>query len=64
MFNIDPVCKKKLRRKEAYGIVKYGGTAYHLCCKACQEEFVRNPLPHIPDGAPGTPRITPRSGYN
>ena len=38
MFKIDPVCKKKLRRKQEYGIVKYGGTVYHLCCQACQME--------------------------
>lgn len=50
MFNIDPVCKKKLRRKEEYAILKYGGNAYHLCCKACKEEFQKNPIQYIPKG--------------
>lgn len=50
MFNIDPVCKKKLRRKQEYAILKYGGGNHYLCCKACKEEFEKNPLKHIPDG--------------
>lgn len=50
MFNIDPVCKKRLRRKEEYAILRYGGNVFHLCCRACKEEFERNPLKYIPDG--------------
>lgn len=50
MFYTDPVCKKKLRRKQEYAIIKYGGVVYHLCCKACKEEFERRPLQHIPNG--------------
>ncbi|HBT91878.1 MAG TPA: YHS domain-containing protein, partial [Candidatus Veblenbacteria bacterium] len=42
MFIIDPVCKKKLRRKQEYAILKYGGSTYYVCCKVCQEEFERN----------------------
>ena len=50
MFRIDPVCKKKLRRKEEYAILKYGGDAYYLCCKTCKEEFQKSPIKYIPDG--------------
>ncbi len=50
MFYIDPVCKKKLRRKEEYAILRYGGNVYHLCCKACKEEFQKHPMDFIPEG--------------
>lgn len=50
MFYIDPVCKKKLRRKEEFAILKYGGNVYHLCCRACKEEFEKHPAEYIPDG--------------
>ena len=46
---IDPVCRKKLRKKEEYAIIKYGGNIYHLCCKSCKEAFEQNPLKYIPD---------------
>jgi YHS domain-containing protein len=51
MFHIDPVCKKKLRRKEEYAILRYGGGIYYVCCKACKEEFEKSPIKYIPDGA-------------
>lgn len=47
---IDPVCKKRLRKKEEYAIIKYGGNIYHLCCKACKEEFQKSPIKYIPRG--------------
>lgn len=50
MFHIDPVCKKKIRRKEEYAILKYGGGTYYMCCKACKEEFQKTPIKYIPDG--------------
>ncbi len=50
MFNIDPVCKKRLRRKQEHAILKYGGSVYHFCCGACKESFEQNPLKYIPDG--------------
>jgi YHS domain-containing protein len=50
MFYIDPVCKKRLRRKEECAILKYGGNVYHLCCKTCKEEFQKNPIQHILEG--------------
>lgn len=50
MQYIDPVCKKKLRRKEEYAILKYGGNVYHFCCKTCKEEFQKHPVDFIPDG--------------
>lgn len=43
MYYIDPVCKKKLRKKEEFAIVKYGEHVYHLCCKACKDAFDRDP---------------------
>lgn len=43
MTYIDPVCKKKLHKKAAYAIVKYQGTAYHLCCRECKDAFEKNP---------------------
>lgn len=43
MIYIDPVCKKKLHKKAAYAIVKYQGTAYHLCCRECKDAFEKNP---------------------
>ncbi len=48
MFYIDPVCKKKLRRKEEYAILKYGGNVYHLCCRECKEAFLENPSQYVP----------------
>ncbi|HEY4504661.1 MAG TPA: YHS domain-containing protein [Candidatus Paceibacterota bacterium] len=50
MFYIDPVCKKRLRRKEEYAILKYGGHVYHFCCKTCKEEFQKNPILYILEG--------------
>ena len=43
MIYIDPVCKKKLHKKAAYAIVKYEGTAYHLCCREFKDAFDKNP---------------------
>ncbi|MEK7507812.1 MAG: YHS domain-containing protein [Patescibacteria group bacterium] len=50
MLYIDPVCKKKLRRKEKYAILKFGGNVYHLCCKTCKEEFQKSQIQYILDG--------------
>lgn len=50
MFYIDPVCKKKLRKKEEYVIITYGGAVYHLCRKACKGEFQKSPVKYIPEG--------------
>ena len=50
MFHIDPVCKKKLRRKEEHAILKYGGNVFYLCCKTCKEEFQKSPIKYIPYG--------------
>ncbi len=47
MYYIDPVCKKKLRRKEEYAILKSNGVVYHFCCKACKEAFVFNPYEYV-----------------
>lgn len=43
MYYIDPVCHKKLRKKEEYSIIKYHGFAYHVCCEACKQVFESNP---------------------
>ncbi len=50
MFNVDPVCGKKLRRKQEYAILKYGGNNFYFCCKACKEEFEKTPIKYIPEG--------------
>ena len=42
MFYIDPVCKKRLRKKQEYAIIKHNNTAYHLCCKTCKEAFEKD----------------------
>lgn len=47
MYYIDPVCKKKLRRKEEYAIVKANGEAYHLCCKACKDAFEKDQTKYL-----------------
>ncbi len=48
MFYIDPVCRKKLRKKEEYAILKHDGIAYHLCCKMCKDEFTKQPAKYTP----------------
>lgn len=53
MFNIDPVCKKRMRRKQEYAILKYGGRVYYFCCRSCKDAFEASPLKHIPDGDGG-----------
>ncbi len=50
MIYIDPVCKKKLRRKEEYAILKYGGNEFRFCCQACLAAFRKTPLAYIPEG--------------
>ena len=56
MFNVDPVCKKRLRRKQEYAILNYGGSVYHLCCRVCKEEFEKNPLKYVPESSFETKR--------
>ena len=48
MYYIDPVCKKKLRRKEEYAILKFNRAVYHFCCKACKEIFLFSPYEYVP----------------
>ncbi|MFA5942704.1 MAG: YHS domain-containing protein [Candidatus Paceibacterota bacterium] len=48
MKYVDPVCGKKLRRKEEYAILKYGGNEYRLCCRECKESFLENPTQYTP----------------
>lgn len=50
MFHVDPVCKKKIRKKEEYAILKYGGNTYHVCCNSCKEAFQKRPIDYIPEG--------------
>lgn len=40
---IDPVCQKKLKKKQEFAIIKYQGNSYHLCCLACKTLFEQNP---------------------
>ncbi len=49
MKYIDPVCGKKLRRKEEYAILKHDGNVYHLCCRECKEAFQENPSHYVPN---------------
>ena len=49
MLYIDPVCKKKLRKKQEYAILKYRGNVYHFCCKVCKEQFEKNPAEYVPE---------------
>ena len=53
---VDPVCKKKLRKKEEYAIIRYRDNVYHLCCKTCKEAFDRNPLQYISEKSKLTQR--------
>ncbi|MFH1820384.1 MAG: YHS domain-containing protein [Candidatus Nealsonbacteria bacterium] len=48
MFYIDPVCKKRLRKKQEYAIIKHNGKVYHLCCKVCKELFIMSAQSYIP----------------
>lgn len=59
MFHIDPVCKKKIRRKEEYAILRYGGNLFYFCCRACQQAFQKSPLEYIPEGDKKSPRNNP-----
>jgi YHS domain-containing protein len=43
MYNIDPVCHKKLKKKQEYAIINNQGKVYHLCCLACKTLFVKHP---------------------
>lgn len=43
MYYIDPVCHKKIRKKQEHAIIKFRGIAYHLCCAACKDIFIMKP---------------------
>jgi len=43
MFFIDPVCLKKLRKKQEYAILKNQNKIYHFCCLACKLLFIKQP---------------------
>lgn len=43
MYYIDPVCKKRVRKKSEYAILKFRGQVYHFCCSVCKESFERQP---------------------
>lgn len=48
MYYIDPVCHKKIRKKQEYAIIKFRGAAYHLCCDACKDIFIMRPEEYVP----------------
>ncbi len=48
MHYFDPVCKKKLRKKTEFAIIKFRGVAYHLCCESCKEIFIMRPEEYVP----------------
>jgi len=43
----DPVCKKKIRKKEAVATSEYEGKLYYFCSQKCKEEFDRDPEKYI-----------------
>jgi len=47
MHFIDPVCQKKLRKKQEYAIIKNQGKVYHLCCLACKTLFEKYPNDYL-----------------
>ena len=51
MHYTDPVCKKKLPKKQEYAIIKYHGVAYHLCCATCKDNFIMRPEKYVPQVA-------------
>jgi len=43
MYFIDPVCGKKIRKKQEFAIIKNQDRIYHLCCLACKLLFLKQP---------------------
>jgi YHS domain-containing protein len=43
MLYIDPVCLKKLKKKQEFAIIKKQDDSYHLYCPACKALFEQNP---------------------
>jgi YHS domain-containing protein len=43
MHYIDPVCKKKLHKKQEFAIKKVNGQVFHLCCQTCSDVFEKDP---------------------
>lgn len=48
MYYTDPVCKKKIRKKQEHAIIKFRGIAYHLCCASCKDNFIMRPEEYVP----------------
>jgi Cu2+-exporting ATPase len=44
---VDPVCKMKIGKSEAFGKVEYKGQEYYFCSKHCEDEFKANPEKYI-----------------
>jgi len=44
---VDPVCKMKIGKSEAFGKVEYKGDEYYFCSKHCEDEFKANPKGYI-----------------
>jgi YHS domain-containing protein len=47
MNYIDPVCRKKIKTKQEFAIIKYQDKVYHVCCLACKMLFTKNPEIYI-----------------
>jgi len=43
MYYIDPVCNKKIRKKQEFAIIKNQGKVHHFCCLACELLFLKQP---------------------
>jgi YHS domain-containing protein len=39
----DPVCGRRMNRDKAYGVARFNGVEYLLCCPRCQSEFEADP---------------------
>jgi len=44
---VDPVCKMKIGKSEAFGKVEYKGQEYYFCSKHCKDEFKANPEKYV-----------------
>ena len=44
---IDPVCKMKIKKKEAAATSEYKGKTYYFCNVRCKEDFDSEPQKYL-----------------
>jgi YHS domain-containing protein len=43
----DPVCGMDVDEKKAMFKLEYKGVIYYFCCRACKEDFDKNPKRYV-----------------